>query len=293
MKKIVLFLIMSCLFIPSLAKADVNRKKVQTNYQYKLVCGYYNGSDELTWGSQENIGDFKNEDGTPSNSNRACGETAATKKFTLGDPTKNNLPKDVEMIYDNCNGSTGKQKARVGQSCSNEGKVKTCTVKWIGYCYKDPNAKTTKVKKTTKTKTKSSKTFTLTKTSVNVGEEIQVKKNGSCYDYKVEDENILTYNSEDDSFKALTPGKTYINCYDQKGNYLTRKTIKVKESNYLYTSKDSNLYKSSNKTSDIKSTSKRGSKVKNLKVKINGYCKVKAGNKTGYIECDNLSLEEI
>ncbi len=287
MKKIVLFLIMSCLFIPSLAKADVNRKKVQTNYQYKLVCGYYNGSDELTWGSQENIGDFKNEDGTSSNSNRACGETVATKKFTLGDPTNNNLPKDVEMIYDNCNGSTGKQKARVGQSCSNEGKVKTCTVKWVGYCYKDPNTSQTKKKN------KSQKTFTLTKNTIKVGEKTEIKKNGSCYDYKVEDENILSYNSEDDSFKALNSGKTYINCYDQEGVYLFRKTIKVKESDYLYTKEDTELHKSSNEESAIKGKAKKGSKVKNLKVKVNGYCKIKVDKKTGYIECDDLSIEEI
>lgn len=47
------------IFFPIKANA-LESKKVQTNYQYKLVCGYYNGSDELTWGSQEKIGDFKN-----------------------------------------------------------------------------------------------------------------------------------------------------------------------------------------------------------------------------------------
>ena len=278
-------------------KAEMTKKKVQTNYQYKLVCGYYNGSNELTWGSQENIGDYLNEDGSESNSNRACGTTTATKNFTLGDPSKNNLPKDVEMIYDSCNGSTGKQKAKAGQKCTNPGKIKTCSVKWVGYCYKDPNAKST-----TKTITKktSSKRFTLTESTIKVGETTEIKNVGVCYDFEVEDDDILKYNSADDSFTGLSEGKTYIRCLDKDGEYLSRKYVKVKtnsknkatSTNYRYVNRETDFYKNAN-LEESNQVVKEGRKVKYLNVKINGYCKIKLGGKTGYVSCDNLDIEAV
>lgn len=275
------------------AKAEVTKKKVQTNYQYKLVCGYYNGSNELTWGSQENIGDYMNEDGSESNSNRACGTTTATKNFTLGDPSKNNLPRDVEMVYDSCNGSTGKQKAKAGQKCTNPGKVKTCSVKWVGYCYKDPNAKTT----TSKT---SSKRFTLTESTIKVGETTEIKNVGSCYDFEVEDDDILKYNSANDSFTGLSEGKTYIRCLDKDGEYLSRKYVKVKtnsntkatSTSYRYVTSETDFYKDTD-LEDSDQVVRKGRKVKYLNVKVNGYCKIKLGSKIGYVSCDNLDIEAV
>ncbi len=303
MKKMILTIaiILTLMISVNSVKADSDKKKVQTNFQYKLVCDYYNGSDELTWGSQEYIGDFKNYDGTESNSNRACGATAVTKKFTLGDPNNNNLPREAVITYDNCNGSTGNQKAKVGQSCSSQGKVRTCTVKWTGYCYKDPNAKTTSSNKKSKT---TIKRFTLSDTSLKVGETTKIKTHGSCYDYSVEDESILDYNSSDDSFKALAAGKTYINCYDKDGTYLARRAVRVKsvpvasnenvaKTEYRYLNADTNLYKTANGTGSSRRKLKKGKKVQYLTVKVNGYCKIKTGVTTGYVKCDNLNVEQV
>ncbi len=270
-------------------KASSDKKKVQTNFQYKLVCGYYNGSDELTWGSQEYNNDFKNYDGTESNSNRACGTTSVTKNYPLGDPEANNLPRDVEMIYDNCMGSTGKQAGKVGQSCSNEGAVRTCTVKWTGYCYKDPNAS----KKTNSKKKRESKNFSLTNTSIYTGETTEISQNGACYEYKVVDDDILAYDENDDSFKGLKAGRTYIKCYDQDGKYLSRKAVKVKQkTEYRYVTEKTAMYKDSKGQSEEK-VIKKGSKVKYLTVKVNGYCKIKKGFETGYVECEDLTVEKV
>lgn len=287
---IVAFLAFVLIIVP--VKAD-SRKKVQTNYQYKLVCGYYNGSDQLTWGAQENIGDFKSMDGSESNSNRACGTTTATKNYPIGDAAFGNLPREVTMTFDNCNGSTGKQKALVGQSCAHEGKVRTCTVKWTGYCYKETK-KTSKSKKTTK---KTNQRFTLSRTSLKVGEETKIKKQGSCYKFSVDDDSILKYDEQTASFKALSEGKTYINCYDEDGTYLYHKIVRVKTApekiEYRYVNKDSSFYKIDDGVREYVRTLKRGRKVQYLNVSQNGYCKIKSNFTTGYIKCENLNVEPV
>ena len=273
-------------------KAEVKSKKVQTNYQYKLVCGYHNGSNELTWGSQENIGDFYNDDGSESNSNRACGETFTTRNYPIGDPYKNNLPANVEMIYDNCNGSTGKQIARAGQSCSNPGKVRTCTVKWTGYCYQD----TTK-KKTTK-KTYTSKRFTLTDSFIKVGQTTEIKQTGICQSFAVEDKDILSYDDETLSFTALKEGKTNIVCYDENNEIYMRKAVRVKgkaktkTTTVRYVTETTDTYTNANHLHN-KDTLEKGSKVKYMNVKVNGYCKIKYENENQFISCDELSIEKV
>ena len=271
------------IFFPIKANA-LESKKVQTNYQYKLVCGYYNGSDELTLGSQEKIGDFKNTNGSASNSEKACGETSQTKNYPIGDPTNDNLPKNVEMVYDSCNGSTGKQKAKVGTSCSSEGKIKTCTVKWIGYCYKDPSAKQENNKnKITKMDLEDKKIY--------INDTTDVINADVCDEIKIKDETIAKYNSENQEIVGLAYGSTQVICY-KNDKILNKKYIKVKaHENYRYTTTKTTFYKDELQTKKVRNLSSC-KKVNYLNNSINGYCNVVSNGISGYVKCSNLSLEK-
>lgn len=282
MKKIYLIIaLVTMVILTPVSAKESNSKKVQTNYQYKLVCGYYNGSSKLTWGSQENIGDYKNSDGSISNSEKACGETPVTKNYPIGDVKNGNLPKNVKMIYDSCNGSTGKQKAAVGQSCTSEGRTRTCTVKWTGYCYKE-----TKINNSSRTSKISLEDY-----KIYAGDSTDVNNAEACDYIKVDNEEIASYNESLQEVKGLSYGKTYIECY-KNNKLINKKRLSVKaKKNYRYINRTTVFYNNENLSKVIRQLN-IGKKVNYLGVQHNGYCKVLVGNKEGYVLCNNLNLQK-
>ncbi len=274
---------------PNKVDASTSKVKVSTNNQYKLTCDYWDESGELTWGNQEFIGNFYDADGYESNNSRACGETAKTRKYTYGNKAAGNAPLNTSIVYDSCNGTTGNQKAIVGQSCSRKGKSKLCAIKWAGYCYKDSTSAMAD------TKVINNKKFSVAKESVAVGKKTKLKNINMCAYIGVSDESVATYDEDKNVLKALNVGSTTINCYNENDNVIATTDFTVTDNssnaNIRYVNVRTVMFSNNDGTGSFTSLN-RCNKVTYLNYKEDGYCKISYAGKKGYIYCQELNISE-
>ena len=289
-KKVILALGALALLVSytDVASASQTKVKVSTNNQFKLTCDYWDESGELTWGNQEFIGNFADAEGYESNNSRACGTTAKTKKYPYGDENYDNLPLGSSVVYDSCTGSTGKQKAVVGQSCSKKGKAKLCAVKWAGYCYKDEESASLYNADAEAAK------FSIAKSSITVNNTTKFKNVDACAYIDIANEDIISYDAEDNVVTALKSGSTKVRCYNNNDDVIRTINVTVNDksnSKYRYVNVSTGMFAKKDGTG-LFTPLNTCTKVTYLNKKIDGYCKIKYNGKTGYIFCPELSVSE-